>query len=554
MKRKLKKVYYADTETTQPHKDYGVRVYLWAIVGNGEVYTGESVESLIRKMKKLKGIFYFHNLKFDFSYIHYYLLQNDIKCNILEKNGVIYSAKFFNVELRDSMNFLQMSLAEVGKNYCKIYQKTSIDYNVDYWHKASEEEKEYCINDCKVLEEGLTNYFETLKNVLISAGATYSAECMPYKLTNSGIAFEAFKELSDFDTLCPKTTISEYRLFRKAYNGGYVFSRPSGVVKDVNMFDVNSMYPYVYSEKPLPFGNGKTCRSFEEAEKYNFYICEIDIMYTLKDGYIPIIGGGINKLGKALYKAFSDDIETLCVSNIDLKLIKRFYNCEIAFKWAVGFETKPYFFKKHADTFMAVKQNEKGAKRNVAKVLLNSPYGKTAMNGLHELKNYYIGADGTIKNEIVGYQLSEESYQYLPIAIAITAYAREMLLTSAESIGFENIQYMDTDSIKFTGEIPKNLNIDDKKLGFWKNEGKAKFFKTLAPKKYMTYTDGEIDVKCAGFNKKILENELKCGQKVDEKTALKLFDKFEVGLTLDCLQSKKLQGGRGLLNVTKEIK
>ena len=134
MKRKLKKVYFADTETTQPNKDYGVRVYLWAIVGNGEVYTGESVDSLIRKMKKLKGIFYFHNLKFDFSYIHYYLLQNDIKCNILEKNGVIYSAKFFDVELRDSMNFLQ------------------------------------------------SNYFETLKNVLISAGATYSADCMPYKL------------------------------------------------------------------------------------------------------------------------------------------------------------------------------------------------------------------------------------------------------------------------------------------------------------------------------------------------------------------------------------
>ena len=40
MKRKLKKVYSADTQTTQPHKDYGVRVYLWAIVGNGEVYTG----------------------------------------------------------------------------------------------------------------------------------------------------------------------------------------------------------------------------------------------------------------------------------------------------------------------------------------------------------------------------------------------------------------------------------------------------------------------------------------------------------------------------------
>ena len=116
----------------------------------------------------------------------------------------------------------------------------------------------------------------------------------------------------------------------------------------------------------------------------------------------------------------------------------------------VGKLERPYFFKEYCDVFLAVKNANKGIKRAVAKVMLNSPYGKTAMNGLTELKTYYIDeTDDIVKSQITGYEVNDDVFQYLPIAIQITAGARQLLLTTAEKIGFENVLYMDTDSIKF---------------------------------------------------------------------------------------------------------
>lgn len=559
----MKKIYYADFETCKQtttdefgdEKVLKTRVYLWAIVsGKFEKY-GESIGSFIEFVKTLKNsIIYFHNLRYDFSYIHYYLLKNGIKCKIIEKSDVIYSVKFFNIELRDSMNFLPMTLKEMGENYCNVYKKTSIDYDVDYNHRATRVEVQYCINDCRVVEEGLGNYLSEVKNILREAGAYDTASKLERKLTNASISFSAFRELSLYDNVCPKTTRGEYDLFRDAYKGGYVYSKPSGIKKNVQMIDCNSMYPYMYATIDMPYGSGVVCLSEEELNNYKFFVICIRASYILKDGYIPIIGGGIGKFGSTIYKSESEDEEELVVANKDFELIKKFYNIEYEFVWGYGFNTKPEFFKYYADTFIAMKNREKGIRRSVVKFLLNTPYGKTAENGMEEIYEYTIDEEKqSVKKEVIGYKLNDERYQYLPIAIAITASARYYLLTTAESIGFDKVYYMDTDSIKYQ-DTPVSFKFDPNELGAWKDEGKAVLFKTIAPKKYGYYDGEKIHFKCAGFNQKTLERDLKNGQEVFYSDAMELLIKFDKGLKLKCLQSHIVEGGRALIEVEKEIK
>lgn len=561
----MRKVYFADFETTQPDKGNIVEVYLWAIVSGKQTKTGTSIKTFIEwcMKKKQKCILYFHNLKFDFSYIQYFLIKNEIPYKVLEKKGQIYSVTFFQIELRDSLNFMPMSLREVGENFCNTFKKTSIDYNVQRGHVATHEEIEYCINDCRVLEEGLNNYLNTLEDVLTTAGAYNSADKVRRKLTNAGVAFEAFKELSNFDHLCPKTTQSEYNLFRSAYKGGFVYSNPKGIVSDVNMIDCNSMYPAMYSTIEMPFGKSFVCQGFEELKRFKFYIIKILIKYELKAGKIPIIGGGVGKYGNTTYKSSSGgEFEELVVCNTDFELIKDFYDIEFSLLWGVGWQTKPYFFKEYADTFIAVKNANKGLKRAVAKVLLNSPYGKTAMNGLQEIKDYFIDEKlKCVKSRVTGYEIDDNVYQYLPIAIAITAGARQYLLRTAEKIGFENVYYMDTDSIKFKN-VKTDIKCDPDKLGAWKNEGHCELFKTIAPKKYVYWGitdenghfDNSIHFTCAGFNKAVLSAEMYHCQDVSKELAIELMNKFEKGLELNCLQSKLVEGGRALVCVKKQIK
>jgi len=556
-KKAVKPVYYADTETTTYDEEKGVRVYLWCIVDTlKSQYHGFDVESLYKFLHKTTGIFYFHNLKFDWSYLEWYMLKNNKKYKIMERYGQIFKITFGKCELRDSMNLINLSLDELGKTYCKNYHKTSINYDVPYEHQATQEEIEYCFNDVYVLREGLENWKTNMKSLLHRNNMVKTEESVDNKITYASIAFEGFKELSLYDKVCPKTTLNEYRLFGKAYHGGFVYSNPQGIKKNITMIDCNSMYPYIYVTKNLPYGKPYYISEYDEIIKKDFYIISVNITFALKEGYIPIIGGGFGKYGGINYQSYCEDEIELVVCKYDWELIQEFYDIEFTYNWGYCWNTCSEFYKKYGDIFMMEKKNATTKiLRSLAKVMLNSPYGKTAMNGLNEIREYYLDEDDVVKSKITGYKTDEKAYQYLPQAISITAQARKHLLTTAKMIGFDKVQYMDTDSIKFDN---KNVDlskiwIDDKELGAWKDEGHPTYFKTIAPKKYIIYNDGKLEITCAGFSKKALTKQLYHGQEVDNDKALELIKKFDKGLSIECLQSLKVKGGRALLKVRKEI-
>ena len=76
-------IYIADFETSKyANKTW---VYLWAVspLNSNEFYNGYDIISFINFIQKHSGRYYFHNAKFDVSFIISYLL----------KNGFVYSEK-----------------------------------------------------------------------------------------------------------------------------------------------------------------------------------------------------------------------------------------------------------------------------------------------------------------------------------------------------------------------------------------------------------------------------------------------------------------------------
>lgn len=170
--------------------------------------------------------------------------------------------------------------------------------------------------------------------------------------------------------------------------------------------------------------------------------------------------------------------------------------------------------------------NGNKGQRTLAKLMLNSLYGKFATSLEVQSKIPYMGDD-----EIVHYRLSEKQEKegiYLPIGAFITAYAREKTIRTSQAIkdysiskyGKDMYIYSDTDSIHTTlpiEELKLFCDIDDVKLGYWKNEGFATKGKFIRQKCYLEEIDGKMNITCAGMPKS-------CYSQVE-------WEKFKTGFT-----------------------
>lgn len=234
-------------------------------------------------------------------------------------------------------------------------------------------------------------------------------------------------------------------------------------------------------EKILPFGEpiffeGK----YKEDKVYSLYIQMITCRFKLKKNKIPTIQikNSPFYLGNEYLKESGDDLECLVLTNIDLKLFFEQYEVyELSFICGWKFKGITGIFKKYIDKWIEVKNNatisgNKG-QRTLAKLMLNSLYGKFATSLEAKSKIPYLGED-----DIVHYSLSEKQDKkglYIPIACFITAYAREKTIRTSQAIMNYSLEkygknlyvYSDTDSIHCMlpiEELSKFCDIDDVKL------------------------------------------------------------------------------------------
>lgn len=526
------KKYTADFETAT-WLDNESYVWAWAVceIGNDDnVVIDNSIDSFFKFLRDNEGTtFYFHNLKFDGQFIIYYLLTHgftlvknpkDRKENtfstLISDMGQFYNITIYfkvdkkktkKVTIIDSLKMIPFSVDKVAKSFGLPISKLKIDYDEvrERGHILTQQEKDYITNDVKIMAQALQVMF--LEDLT--------------KMTIGSNALKDYKDIISLNRFHHLFTTIDYNLdneFRKAYKGGFTYLNPKWKDKDTGKgitLDVNSLYPSCML-KPLPFGDPKHYEGkYKEDKLYPLYIQKITCSFKIKENMIPTIQikNSYFYASNEYIKDTEGEIETLILTSIDLELFLEHYEV-YDLKYIEGWKFKSirgvfdeYINKWTERKIKAGKEGNKG-QRQLAKLMLNSLYGKFATSQDVQEKYPYIDERGIIK-----YELSEKTQKdglYLPIACFITAYARDKTIRTSQAItdyslkkyGEDKYIYSDTDSISTTlsiEEVKQFCDIDDFELGKWAHENTFDNAKFIRQKTYLKLIDNEVHITCAGL-------------------------------------------------------
>ena len=549
------KWYVADFETTNHefYEQYGyTKVWLYAICDkDANIITyGDCIEKFITFIRSLYGkSIYFHNLKFDGSFIIDYLLSigyeyhEDLKevskgfSTLIGEMGEFYSitikfSKGKQVSLYDSLKLLPFKVEKIAKDFGLPILKGKIDYGR---YVIDDESLAYIYNDVRIVAMALKQIKEEGMTKMTTASCAYSQYT---SMKSDTFLVNAFPILDD--------VLLEN--FRNAYRGGRSQVNPlyqNEIIKDVRRYDINSMYPYIMHDMELPYGQPI---KITEPNTCRFEIYHIQTAFTLKSGHLPsLLKKGSLYAGDDTYYIDTDGIEDIWISSIDLLLL--FRNYEILFIRYIdlyGFMTSKLMFYDYIDKWYSRKQVDKGAKKAVDKFMLNCLYGKFGSNhkGSHKIP---LVDDITGIVKYVNSDKEDMKHYYLPIAIAVTSYAHLLIDNAIQETGIDNFVYCDTDSVHTKGTLPDNM-VDNLQLGKFKIEGIESISKYVRQKCYVYQDEKGITITCAGMPDNMKESSIILYDK-------EIFDVFGKGFKMfGKLLPKRVKGGIVLYETTFEIK
>lgn len=547
-----KKKYSCDFETTTKIDDCRVWAYGYMEIGNKENYRiGTSIDEFMEWAKDTCANLYFHNLRFDGEFIVNWLLKNGFtyceknnKANtfktIISKMGQWYKIDIcygykgkqkLHTEIFDSLKKIPFKVSQIAVSFKLDKLKGDIDYHKErpVGYQLTDEEYNYVKNDVEIIADALKIQFDQ--------GLT--------KMTSGSDSLYGYKSVIGkkvFEKVFPELSLEMDANIRLAYRGGFTWLNETYAEKVINggiVFDVNSLYPAMMYYKELPYGMPiQFDGEYEQDDMYPLYIQHVRCEFQLKEGYIPTIQlktSGFFKQNEYL-KNSSGEIVDLYVTNIDWELIQEHYHIydeEYVSGWK--FKKKVGLFNDFIEKWMAIKISSDGAIKQLAKLMLNSLYGKFASNPDVTGKYPFLKEDGSC-----GFALGDQEFKkpvYTPMGVFITSWARHTTITTAQKC-FDRIIYCDTDSIHLTGtDVPDMLKelVDPDKLGFWQHESTYKRAKYIRQKTYVQEiikSDGSTyeSVKCAGMP-----------DAVKEKVT---FDTFQRGFTSNGkLMPKHVSGG-----------
>jgi hypothetical protein len=156
-------------------------------------------------------------------------------------------------------------------------------------------------------------------------------------------------------------------------------------------------------------------------------------------------------------------------------------------EWGKGWKFKcaTGMFDEYIDYWMHVKETSTGAIRALAKLMLNSLYGKFAKNPNVDTKMPYLNEDGAISYKIMEH--APDDPVYTAMGAFITAYAREKTIRTGQSI-YDRYVYADTDSLHILGDAVPDIEVHPTHLGAWKHENNFIRARFLRAKTYIEET------------------------------------------------------------------
>lgn len=506
----------ADFETTTDTEDCRVWAYCLCNIDNWkEKIYGNCIGDFLGWCElNPDNILYFHNLKFDGEFILSYLLKNGWThtterkfyrkkefSTLISDKGMFYSIKLCfgkerYVTIYDSLKIIPFSVEQVADTFGLPISKLEIDYKEkrEKGHRLTQIEKDYISNDVEIMARAL--------KVLFNEGLN--------QITQGSNALHDYKKMTGakrFKKLFPPPAY-DYDV-RQAYKGGFTYVNPTFQNKEVGkgiVLDVNSLYPWVMHDCPLPYGEGIFFNGkYEQDNLYNLYVQMFTCEFELKDGYIPTlqIKNSLAFVPTQYLSSSNGEEVTLCLTSVDLKLFFEHYHVyNITYHSGWKFKSTVGLFTEYIDKWIKLKiessLNGNKGMRQLAKLMLNALYGKFALNPNVQSKIPYL-EDGIVKYRLGNKEL--RTPLYIPIGVFVTAHARYKTISSAQKV-FNRFAYADTDSLHLIGtEIPEGLEVDPVKLGAWKLESEFSRAKFIRQKTYIEDINGELNITCAGMPK-----------------------------------------------------
>lgn len=574
----------ADFETTTDENDCRVWAYGVCEIGSPDNFIyGNNIDGFLEYCKNSdNATFYFHNLKFDGEFIMIRLfelgfehvvdrkdLESKTFTTLISNKGQFYSMKIMfekkgkrtkSVTIYDSLKILPFSVEAIAKGFNLPMQKLEINYNEkrEVGHELTKDEVNYLRNDVTIVSCALDVLFKQgLDKMTQGSNALFD-----YKRTISLKRFEQWFPIPDYDTDV-----------RRSYRGGFTYLNPKykGIdIDDGIVFDVNSLYPSVMHDRPLPYGEGIY---FEGEYKfdflYNLYVQMFTCQFELKPDHIPTVQlkNNLAFIPTEYLTSSGDEDVTMCMTSVDLELFLKHYNVyNIEYHSGWKFKSTTGLFTEYIDKWSAIKIQSKidgnKAMYLLAKLMLNALYGKFALNPNVQGKIPYYN-NGMIKYR-EGVKETREPI-YIPVGTFVTAWARYKTITSAQSV-YNRFIYADTDSLHLIGtSIPVELDVDETELGKWKHEGNFRRGRYLRQKSYIE--DLEISEKqykellkennafISEVNGKYYKLNITCAGLPERCYPYVTWENFHEGVIYEGkLQHKHVKGGIILKDTTFEIK
>ena len=472
-----------DAETDPFNGQDFVSPFIWGFFDgeNYEEFSGPyCTENLVERISQYKGNIFAHNGgKFDF---HFLVEHFEKEKSLTVINGRIAKAKLGLATLRDSFCVLPTPLS--------AFAKDDFDYKI-----LDKKERDK--------PENVKKISDYLKSDCINLHGYVSRFVGDYGL-NLTLAATALKQWQELGGRIPKSDKRYYNKFLPFYYGGRVEPFKSGIFEgEYKVYDIKSAYPTAM-KFPHPIGT-----NYYESRKprdRELPACMLTVRCNSRGAFPMRTKEGLRfPHEKGIYRVTGwEFIKALETGTISEHSILNAYIFEETTDFSI-YVDKFYQLKAEAE-----KNKDKGG-RTIAKLFLNSLYGKFAANP-ENYEEYYLDDYGAIPKEdengefdpgpiygdlqLFGRDLPESKWRFYNIvtAASITGWVRAYLWESIQKC--ESVLYCDTDSIicKSGDQLP----LGDE-LGNWDLEAEPDRIAIAGKKLYACFKDGkEIKKACKG--------------------------------------------------------
>lgn len=556
-------IYACDFETSVYDGQTSTEVWLAGVLS--EDYKEKFVVNSLDKFMKIvfqlwKPVLYFHNLKFDGSFIldwllnHGYkpaittikkekhwtktgeMLSKTFKCFISRKGqwySIIIKRGRNIITIRDSLKLLPFPLAVLGKSLNLKHQKLTMEYK-GYRRangKIKPEELEYFEADLYVLMEALN----AVKQYGIE-GNTIGSCCLDWFKKNYGrknyyADFPILHNVVMPDGTYGSPNVGEY--ITKSYYGAFVYVKPdkqNKIISNGITLDVTSLYPSrMHSESGVEYCYGLPAIAKGRADKkpHKYYYQRILVKFKLKKEKLPFLKiknsylynprecleeSKITLYDKWGIPATIDRPVELTLTQTELELMMEHYDIRyIKYLDYVQFNTKLGIFDSYIDYWLKIKNesDDNPVLRLIAKLMLNNLYGKFAASPLSSFKlPYYDDHPDYDRVRFLDVEEKESIPGYIAIGSAIISEARVFEIKHAQK-NYNHFCYADTDSLHLDCKLEEVIDteIAHNKLNTYKHESswdKAYFDHAKRYIEHIVEEDGKpcevhYSITCAGL-------------------------------------------------------